>query len=146
MFEMMSDLFQCICLSYTQNLSAHFVIYFMHLGYDVSNNLFLSICLLCMNFVVIITLLFVGLRVTYMYLFSFVLTMFSISVLYLLFYSVYLKANNFFVVGVSRFSISSAVALWPFLVAPSLLHSINLLLGSVLTCLRWCQICFNVSA
>ena len=29
--------------------------------------------------------------------------------------------------------------------APPLLYSINLLLGSVLTCLRLCQICFNVS-
>jgi hypothetical protein len=50
-----------------------------YLPADVSNNLFLSICLLCMNFVVITTLLFVGLRVTYMYLYSFVLTLFSIQ-------------------------------------------------------------------
>jgi len=70
-----------------------------------------------MNFVVITTLLFFGLRVTYMYLYSFVLTLFSISVLYLLCDIVYLKANNFSGVGVSHFSTSSAVALWPFLVA-----------------------------
>ena len=49
----------------------------LYLPADVSNNLLLSICLLCMNFVVITTLLFIGLRVTYMYLYSFVLTLFS---------------------------------------------------------------------
>jgi hypothetical protein len=46
------------------------------------------------DFVVITTLLFVGLRVTYMYLYSFVLTLFSISVLYLLCYIVYLKQTT----------------------------------------------------
>jgi hypothetical protein len=60
-----------------------------YLHADVSNNLFLSICLLCMNFVVITTLLFVGLRVTYMYLYSFVLTLFSIQYYNLLCYIVF---------------------------------------------------------
>ena len=60
-----------------------------YLHADVSNNLFLSICLLCMNFVVITTLLFVGLRVTYMYLYSFVHTLFSIQYYNLLCYIVF---------------------------------------------------------
>ena len=65
-------------------MSAHFVIYFMHLSYDtyllMSQTilfLYMYICFLCMHFVVITTLLFIGLRVTYMYLYSFFLTLFS---------------------------------------------------------------------
>ena len=92
----------------------------LYLPADVSNNLFLSIRLLCMNFVVIPTLLFVGLRVTYVYLYSFVLTLFSIQYyiyFVILFLFCFYEANNFSGVGVSHFSTSSAVTLWLFLVA-----------------------------
>jgi len=66
--------------------------------------------------------IFIGLRVTYMYLYSFVLVLFStqyyIHVYFLiLFLFCFCKANNFSGDGVSHFSTSSAVALWPFLVA-----------------------------
>ena len=81
-----------------------------YLPADVSNNLFLSICISCMNCVVITTLLLVGLRVTYMYLYSPVLTLFLIQYyiyFVILFLLCFYKANNFSGVGVSHFSTSS---------------------------------------